>query len=182
MTSGMLLTSAKIKNRRVDSKLNKTQALVDDAEDLTFKDALDKTIEKEKRLIYQAFANAKEEKCESSNNNNGGDEDTTNVWCLMLQEIEEDNFDVLEAFKIYMLHYHSVKHDKVFQAIMKTLEIAIGVDTNFEEALDWTVQNNKSLITWALAKARNEDVQRLGKENWTQVTTQQYQQPALLYT
>ena len=61
--------------------LNKTRALVDGAEDLTFKEALAKTIEKEKRLIYQAFANTKEDKCESSNN--GGDEGTANVWCLM---------------------------------------------------------------------------------------------------
>ena len=87
---------------------------------------------------------------------------------------------MLETFKIYLLYYHSVKHDKVFQAIMKTLEIAIGFKMNFEEALDFAIQNNKSLITWALAKARNEDPKRLEKEDRKQVTTE-YQQPALLY-
>ena len=139
---------------------NKTQALVDDA--VTFKQALDKTIEKEKSLIYRAFANAKEEKCSS-----GGDEG--DIWCLMLQEIEEDNFDELDAFKMYILYYQSIKRDNVFRAIMKTLVLVRG-DMDFEEALNFAVERNKSLILQAIKKARKE---------WSPATANQ--QPGLLY-
>ena len=122
--------------------LNKVQALVDNVEHLTFKEALDTIIEKEKSLIHRAFANAKE--CES----NGDD-----VWCSMLQEAENDTVDVLEAFKIYILYYQGIKSDNVFQAIMKTLEIATKSGMNFDEALNFAVQDKKSLILKAIRKS-----------------------------
>ena len=119
---------------------NKTQTVVDDAEDLTFEKALDKTIEKEKPLIYRAFANAKE-LCENEN-----------VWCLMLQEAEDDNVDVLEAFNMYIQYYRCLKYDKVFQAITKTLNLVRENGINFEQALNFAVQENKSLILQRLSK------------------------------
>ena len=68
---------------------NKTQSLVGDAEDLTFEEALDTVMEKEKSLIYQAFGNVKGEECESSD---------TNVWFLILQETEDNNVNVFGNF------------------------------------------------------------------------------------
>ena len=59
---------------------------------------------------------------------------------------------------------------------MKTLELGRSAGMSFEEALDFAVQDNKSLISRALAKATSE-AGKLGKE-WTLT----YRQPGLLYT
>ena len=130
-------------------------------------EALDKVIEKEKSLIYRSFADTtKDEKCD------GGD-GGTNVWWLMLKEIEEDNLDVLEAFKIYILYYLNIKCDKVFRAIMKTLVLAReGDGMNFEEALDFAVNTNRYLISQAITKVKRLD----------SPMTSPYQQPGLIYT
>ena len=70
----------------------------------------------------------------------------------MLQEAEDDNVDVLEAFKMYILYYRCLKHDKVFQAIAKTLNLVREDGINFEQALNFAVQENKSLILQRLSK------------------------------
>ena len=86
--------------------LNKIQTLIDNVEILTFKEALNNIIEKEKSRIIQAFANAKE--CET--NDDDGDDD---VWCSMINEAENDNVGILEAFKIYVLYYQGIKKEKI---------------------------------------------------------------------
>ena len=64
-----------------------------------------------------------------------------------------DNVDVLEAFKIYILYYQGIRKDKVFQAIMETLEITTKAGLTFNEALNFAVQDKKSLILKALSKS-----------------------------
>ena len=78
------------------------------------------------------------------------------VWCSMLQEAQDDNVDVLVAFKIYVLYYQSIKRDKVFQAIMKTLDTITENDDDFDFALDFAIQNKKTLISKEISRARNE--------------------------
>ena len=71
----------------------------------------------------------------------------------MLQEAENDNVDDLEAFKIYILYYRGIKRDKVFQAIMETLEIATQAGMTFNEGLNFAVQDKKSFILKAIGKS-----------------------------
>ena len=59
----------------------------------------------------------------------------------------------MTAFKVYILYYRALKSDMVFQAIMKTLDITADV-MDFNAALDFAVQTNKSLILKAIAKTR----------------------------
>ena len=163
-------------------KVLKTARAIRESECLTFKEALDKAIEKRKSLIFRAFAKAREESS-SGDENSSNDEDTNrwctdrvHVWHLILQEVEDENRDLLENFETYILYYRSLKRDKVYQVVMKTLELARGVGMSFNEALDFAVKNSKLLITRTVAKAKGE-AKRLGKE-WSFT----YSQPGLLYT
>ena len=121
---------------------DKTSKIVGDT--VTFEQALNSVMEKEQSLIIKAFAKVK---CDESSSDD--------VWCLMMKEAEKDNIDILAAFKIYILYYRDIKNDKVFQAIMHTLDIVID-DMNCNEALDFAVQNNKSIILKSIKKARKE--------------------------
>ena len=77
------------------------------------------------------------------------------VWCLMLKEIEEDNLDVLEVFKLYIIYYLNIKSDKVFKAVLKTLISAREDDgMNFEEAFDFAVNMNRYRISQAITTAK----------------------------
>ena len=99
--------------------IKRTRALLlrDGDEHLTtFNEALDKIIENEKSLIYQSFVNnTKEEKCDGNDHqapSNSEDDKvcaTNSVWCLMLKEIKEENLDVLEVFKLYIIYYLNIK-------------------------------------------------------------------------
>ena len=73
---------------------------------------------------------------------------TSSVWCLMLKEIKEDNLDVLEVFKLYIIYYLNIKSDKVFKAILETLLSAIKDDgLNFKDELDFAINTNRFLIS-----------------------------------
>ena len=69
-----------------------------------------------------------------------------------MQEADDNNVDVLEAFKMYIQYYRCLKHDKVFKAITKTLNSAREEGINFEQALNFAVKENKSLILQTLPK------------------------------
>ena len=129
---------------------------------MTFNEALDKIIENEKSLIYRSFTNnTKEENCGDdapSNSEDGEIGATSSVWCLMLKEIEENNLDVLEVFKLYIIYYLNIKSDKVFKAILGTLLSAREDDgLNFEDALDFAINTNRYRISQAITKVKRLD-------------------------
>ena len=108
----------------------------------------------------------KRKKCgdDAPSNSKGGE--GTNVWCLMLKEIEEDNLDVLEVFKLYIIYYLNIKSDKIFKAILKTLVLA-----REDEKMDFAVNMNRYSISQAITK-----VKRLNSS-----MTSPYWQPGLIY-
>ena len=145
-------------------KRTRTLLLRDDTDHLTFNEELDKIIENEKSLIYRSFTNTttKEGKCsgdDAPSNSEGGEGGATSVWCLMLKELEEeDNLDVLETFKLYIIYYLNIKSDKVFKAILETLLLAIKDDgLNFEDALDFAINTNRFRISQAIRKVKRLD-------------------------
>ena len=80
---------------------------------------------------------------------------TRSVWCLMLNEIKEDDLEVLEVFKLYIIYYLNIKSDKIFKAILETLLSAIKDDgLDFEDALNFAINTNRFHISQAIRKVK----------------------------
>ena len=156
--------------------LETTKAVRDENKHLPFKEVLNEVLERNKSLI---IARAREEKDGESED---GDAAGVNVWHLILQEVEEENHhhELLKIFETYILYYRNLQRDKTFQAVRRTVEFGREAGMKFEDSLNFAVQENKSRIYRALAKATSEAA-RLGKE-WTRRTVVPHLQHELLYT
>ena len=102
---------------------------------LPFEKALDKSVNEEKTFIHEAF--------------DSNDE----LWSSMKQdEMENEDEEELDIFKMYVVYYQSLKGDNVFQGIMDTLNLLIDGRLSYKGSLDFAIHKNIRKIRKAIGK------------------------------
>ena len=85
-------------------------------------------------------------------------------WCLILEDAENGNRDVLESFKKYILLCRRLKRDETYKTVMQTVKTAIDDGLDVDDALDFAVDRRKFLILRTAAGAKREA--RLEGKEW----------------